>query len=150
MFSCSLYMQTCRETSEPCIKSSRHPQRHWWLHRLWDLVDSPPPSLVSIVELDSEVIEETIHPHTSTPWSPGLWGHSANPAASMTGQTVTRKTRTHTHDISSLVSVSQTASHTHADTHTQAYTLWHFLVKRTSVCSPSHHHHHNQRSFVAG
>lgn len=110
----------------------------------------PPPSLVSIVELDSEVIEETIHPHTSTPWSPGLWGHSANPAASMTGQTVTRKTRTHTHDISSLVSVSQTASHTHADTHTQAYTLWHFLVKRTSVCSPSHHHHHNQRSFVAG
>lgn len=109
----------------------------------------PPPSSVSVVEWDSEVIEETIHPHTSTPWSPGLWGHSANPAASMTGQTVHQK-HAHTHDISSLVSVSQTASHTHADTYTQAYTLWHFLVKRTSVRSPSHHHHHNQRSFVEG
>lgn len=101
----------------------------------------PPPSSVSVVEWDSEVIEETIHPHTSTPWSPGLWGHSANPAASTTGQTVHQK-HAHTHDISSLVSVSQTASHT--------LTLWHFLVKRTSVRSPSHHHHHNQRSFVEG
>lgn len=76
----------------------------------------PPPSSVSVVEWDSEVIEETIHPHTSTPWSPGLWGHSANPAASTTGQTVHQK-HAHTHDISSLVSVSQTASHTLTLTH---------------------------------
>lgn len=55
---------------------------------------------------------------------------------------------THTYDISSLASESQTATHTHADTYTQTYTLWHFPVKRTSVHSPSHHHHHNQRSFV--
>lgn len=92
----------------------------------------PPPSSVSVVEWDSEVIEETIHPHTSTPWSPGLWGHSANPAASTTGQTVHQK-HAHTHDISSLVSVSQTASHTLTLTHR----LTHFDISlsKEPVCA---------------
>lgn len=53
-------------------------------------------------------------------------------------------TQIHTNDISSLASESETVANTHA------YTLWHFLVKRTSVHSPSHHHHHNQRFFVEG
>lgn len=55
---------------------------------------------------------------------------------------------THTHDISSLASQSQTATHTNGDTNTQAYTLWHFPVKRTSVHSSSHRHHYIQHSFV--
>lgn len=61
---------TCWETSQPCIKSNGHPQRHQWLHRFQDIVVAfflPAVLSVCVVVSESEVMQKTIHPHTSTP-----------------------------------------------------------------------------------
>lgn len=111
-------------------------QRLWWLNRLKSSSSFYSVSAVTVVVLDREVMEETIHPHTSTSWSPRLWGHSALP-----NQQDWTNTK-HTHD-SSSESHAHSRWHLHAALHTLT-----FLCKKNQCAPLPHRHHHNQHSFV--
>lgn len=126
----------------------RHPQRQRWLLGSWD------STLVilyfSVYSCIRQWGDGGEHPPPATHQSSDPLSSQATAQAQRLPW-LAKQCIKHTHTFMTSAPWplrSQTTAHTHADTNTQTYTLWHFPVKRTSVHSPSHHHHHNQRSFV--